>query len=177
MMTARLIFLCFGPALMLLAPAGAAAPTGPSGTTALGWGPHVGLTVDPDQIHLGVHLQVGPPQPGVRFRPAFDLGFGDNVTAIALNFDAVCLLRTRDPRLMPYLGAGIGANYYDFDRGVSARRRDDRDEGDGSDVEPGVNLLGGFDWRLRGGAHFFGEARIGLVDAPDLKLTIGWTFF
>ena len=34
-----------------------------------GWGPHFGVTMDPDQIHFGMHLHFGARGEGVRFQP------------------------------------------------------------------------------------------------------------
>jgi len=47
---------------------------------------------------------------------------------------------------------------------------------DGSNTEVGLNLLGGIDRGLSDGSRFFIETKLGLVDAPDVKFTVGWTF-
>ena len=38
-------------------------------------------------------------------------------------------------------------------------------------------MLGGVEKGLSGGNRLFLEAKMGMVDAPDLKLTLGWTFY
>jgi len=45
-----------------------------------GWGPHIGLGGDPDQLLLGLHFDVGRIAPRVRFQPDVELGIGDNHT-------------------------------------------------------------------------------------------------
>lgn len=150
---------------------------GLGGTNVLGWGPHFGVTIDPEQIHLGMHLNYGPPRLGIQVRPGFDVGFGDDLIALALNFDVVYRFETADRDLMTFAGAGLGANYYDFDRDRAGPGDADFGTVDDSEVEPGLNILGGIDYDIGGGTHFFAEAKAGLIDAPDLKLTVGWVFF
>ena len=60
-----------------------------------GWGPRGGLTVDPDQIHFGVHTDFGNFAQHIRFQPNFELGFGDNRTIAALNFEGAYRFRSR----------------------------------------------------------------------------------
>ena len=65
----------------------------------------------------------------------------------------------------PYLGGGIGPVFYSADYGNSWS-------------EFGLYLQFGVG---KGSAqsesgHFFIEGKLGLVDAPDFKATVGWTF-
>ncbi len=41
----------------------------------------------------------------------------------------------------------------------------------------GLNVLGGIEKGLSDGDRFFTEAKLGFADAPDFKLTVGWTFY
>jgi len=134
-----------------------------------GWGPRVGLTVDPDQIHFGAHLDFGNFGRRVRFQPNFELGFGDNITLAALNLEAAYRFQSTWAIWTPYLGGGLGLNYYSWDN--------DRDHGDDSDTKVGLNVLGGVERGLASGDRFFAEIKIGIGDSPDFKFTIGWTFF
>ncbi len=132
-----------------------------------GWGPRVGLTLDPDQVHFGAHADFGNFAQRVRFQPNFELGIGDDFTIGAANFEANYRFRETWNVWTPYLGGGVGILFIDHDtEGL----------GDGSDTEFGASVLGGIEKGLSGGNRFFVEAKLGLVDAPDLKLTIGWTF-
>ena len=63
-----------------------------------GWGPRVGLSLNPDQIHFGAHLDCGHFARHIRLQPNLELGFGDDVklfTAnIAVGWGAVLLIGT-----------------------------------------------------------------------------------
>lgn len=167
-MKTRLFLLgLFGAFFLLIPPASHAQ----SNTT--GWGPHFGVTVDPDQVHVGMHLHFGTRGEGVRFQPNFDIGFGDDITLIALNFDVVYRFRGGRADWAPFIGGGLGANFYDWDDD----RFDPGDNFDDEDVEPGFNIVGGVDHGVGGGNRFYIEGKLGLIDAPDLKLTVGWTLF
>jgi len=124
-----------------------------------------GLTVDPDQVHLGLHVNAGQFAPKVRFQPSFEVGFGSDRVVGTFNVDA---LYTFDPRpWVPYLGGGLA---------VSLKYRDSaRGDGDGDfAVGAGLNLVGGFEWGEAG--KYLLEARVGVGDIPDFKLTVGLNF-
>jgi hypothetical protein len=57
-----------------------------------------------------------------------------------------------------YAGGGPAINWYDTDQG--------------SDAKGGVNLLVGLEFNEK----FFFEVKGGLVDSPDLKVGVGYTF-
>jgi opacity protein-like surface antigen len=133
-----------------------------------GWGPRVGLTMDPDQVHVGMHMDYGVFGPRVRFQPNVEAGFGDNLTLIAFNFEAAYRFRDRWDAWTPYLGGGLGLNWVNWDSGYG--------NGD-SDTDIGASLLGGIERGLKNGNRFFLEAKLGLADSPDAKFTAGWTFY
>jgi hypothetical protein len=149
--------------LVLFHPAPARAETG-----VLAGGLRLGFSVDPDQIVFGGQLQVGPVAPQLTFDPSLDLGFGDDVTTIAMNFDLHYHFLLEDSDWRPYVGPGIGIAFYEFDRQPPFS--------DDSDTEVGGNIVLGTDVRTRAGNDFFGEFRLGLGDIPDLKLMVGWNF-
>lgn len=124
-----------------------------------------GATIDPDQVHIGVHINAGQFAPKVRFQPSFELGFGNDRIVGAINIDA---LYTFDPRpWRPYLGGGLGVSLISRDSGP----------GDGDDdlnVEAGLNLIAGFEWGAR--HRYLLEARAGVGDIPDFKVTVGISF-
>jgi len=130
-----------------------------------GWGPRVGLTFSPDQFHFGAHMDFGNFAQHIRFQPNVEIGFGDNLTLIALNGEAAYRFASRWDVWTPYLGGGIGAFIFSADHGR------------GSDTQFGACILGGIEKGLTNGARFFIEAKLGLADAPDLKTTVGWTFY
>ena len=130
-----------------------------------GWGPRVGLTMDPDQVHVGAHMDYGVFGPRVRFQPNVEVGFGEDITLVAFNFEAAYRFRDRWDAWTPYLGGGLGLNWWNYDRY------------DDSDTDVGASLLGGIERGLKSGNRFFIEAKLGLADSPDAKFTAGWTFY
>ncbi len=116
-----------------------------------------GLSMDPDQVFFGGHVETSPLVENLRFRPNVDIGLGDNITLIAFNFDFTYTFAARRPWNL-YGGAGPAINWVDFDSG--------------SDTEGGFNLIVGA--KHRDGMFF--EMRIGVMDSPDLKFGVGYTF-
>ena len=132
-----------------------------------GWGPRVGLSLNPDQVHFGAHLDYGQFANHVRFQPNLELGFGDGVKLFTANAEAAYRFSSTWDVWTPYLGGGIGVNIKSIDDG----------EDNTSQTDLGVNLLGGLEKGLGNGDRFFVEAKVSLNDVPDAKIAIGWTFF
>jgi len=130
-----------------------------------GWGPRVGLTFGPDQFHFGAHLDFGNFGHHVRFQPNVEIGFGDGGTLFAINGEAAYRFASRWDVWTPYLGGGIGAFISSPNGGGDSR------------TDFGASILGGIEKGLANGHRFFIEAKLGLADAPDLKTTVGWTFY
>ena len=132
----------------------------------VGFGLRAGVTSDPDQFHVGAHIDAGEFAEDVRFRPSVELGFGDDVFVGVISLDVLYQFMVAAGR--PYAGGGVALAYYDFDN--DARRF----EGRSNEVEAGFNLFGGFEWE--GAQRYLIEARLGLGDLPDFKLTAGISF-
>lgn len=132
-----------------------------------GWGPRLGLSSDPDQVHFGAHFDYGHFAQHVRFQPNLELGVSDHLTLLTINAEAAYRFSTEWEVWTPYLGGGLGVNVKSWDNGHN----------DDSDTDLGVNLLGGIEKGLDNGDRFFIEAKFSLNDVPDLKATIGWTFY
>jgi len=137
-----------------------------------GWGPRVGLSVDPDQVHFGAHIDYGMLSRHVRLQPNVELGFGDHVDLFTLNAEAAYRFSDRWDVWSPYLGGGLGANIRRYDNDFYHNNGHDN-----SDTEVGVNILGGIEKGLSNGDRFFVEAKFSLNDVPDIKVTVGWTFY
>jgi len=134
------------------------------------WGIRGGATFDPDQIHLGVHMNGGELFTDGWFIPNIEVGFGDDLTLIALNPELVYKFNRRSSADWGfYIGAGLGINFYTWD--------DDEFGGDGSETELGVNCLGGMSRKLSAGNDLFFELKLGAADSPDAKVTVGLTFY
>jgi len=133
-----------------------------------GWGPRIGLTSDPDQIHFGAHFDFGRFARHLRWQPNVEVGVGSDQTVVAWNiFEVAYRFAGRWDRWSPYLGGGMGLNVYGGRDGIL----------DDTTSRVGVSALGGIEKGLSGGDRMFLEAKVGLDDSPDLKLTVGWTFF
>jgi hypothetical protein len=135
-----------------------------------GWGPRIGLSLDPDQVHFGAHMDVGMLSRHVRFQPNVEFGFGEHVDLFTLNAEAAYRFSERWDAWSPYLGGGLGANIRRYESGRHPHHNN-------SDTELGVNLLGGIERGLSSGDRFFVEAKFSLNDVPDAKVTVGWTFY
>lgn len=126
-----------------------------------GPGIRVGLGVDPDLFMFGAHLESDPLVDRLRFRPNLEVGIGDDLTLIAINAEFAYWFPGRRAWSL-YAGGGPALNIYRFGSGS---RRD-------SDAEPGFNILVGVAHR----EGLFTEFKIGALDSPELRLTVGFAF-
>lgn len=110
-----------------------------------------------NQIFFGGHVETAPLVNRLRFRPGLDVGLGDDATLLAFNFDFTYTFPSRSPWNL-YAGGGPAINWINTDRS--------------DDTEGGFNLLVGA--KNRDGLFF--ELRLGLVDSPDVKFGVGYTF-
>jgi hypothetical protein len=134
-------------------------------------GLRAGWTVDPDQFHFGGHIQLSELFPGFRLRPGAEIGFGDDVTQLALNGDLVYrFTELETAEWGVFVGGGLGWYYTKFDLPEGY-------EGDDDTTDLGLTGLGGIVRKLSGGQELSLEFRLGLEDAPDFKVTVGLTFF
>ncbi|MGE3190132.1 MAG: hypothetical protein AB7N90_10665, partial [Vicinamibacterales bacterium] len=122
-----------------------------------------GVSVDPDQVYLGAHLETAPLVDRLVFRPNLEAGFGDDLTHVGVNLEFAYKFPSNGPWAL-YAGGGPAANFYRFDRGPGRE--------DGTATEGGLNLLVG----VEQASGLFFEFKVGAVDSPDLKFGVGWTF-
>lgn len=134
-----------------LLPASAAAQVAP--------GLRGGVSIDPDQVYVGGHIETEPLVERLVFRPNVEIGFGDDVTLAAFNFEFLWKFPRRGSEWGFYAGGGPGINLYQF-------------EGPGDDTEAGFNFVGGLE-TTRG---FFFEFKLGVHESPDFKFGVGYTF-
>ncbi|HXW03845.1 MAG TPA: hypothetical protein VD833_01330 [Vicinamibacterales bacterium] len=121
------------------------------------FGVRAGVSVDPDQFYFGGHLETQPLVDRLRFRPNVEIGVGDDVTVVALNFEFAYFFPSRQQWQL-YAGAGPALNIFDTDRD--------------SDAEAGFNILVGAQ-HSRG---LFFEFKVGTIDSPDFKFGVGYTW-
>ena len=129
-------------------------------TQAWAQGPGVrgGVSIDPDQFYFGGHYETPPLVDRLHFRPNLEVGIGDDVVTTAINFEFVYKFPSRSPWRL-YAGGGPAVNFYSFDN-------------DNSETEGGFNFLIGAEQR----SGLFFELKVGVIDSPDLKFGVGYTW-
>jgi hypothetical protein len=130
----------------------------PSAQAQIRGGVQGGISVDPDQVYFGGHAQTAPLVDRLRFRPSVDVGIGENLTMVAVNFDFTYAFPARGPWNL-YVGGGPSANFYNHDGG-------------GSNTGAGFSFIVGAQQR----SGLFFEAKVGAGDAAKLKFGVGYTF-
>ncbi len=122
------------------------------------FGLRAGVSADPTQFHFGPHYVSDPLIANLTFRPNMEIGLGNDVTTAALNaeFAYGIPLSNRDATL--YIGAGPALNIY--------RHDSDTDAGGGFNILVGLEHENGM----------FGEVKVGTIDSPEFKFTVGFTF-
>lgn len=124
----------------------------------------MGVGTGPDQFFVGGHLDIGPLTSNISFRPNLEVGVGDGQTTVAFNAEFVYWFDRRRAPWRLYVGGGPALIVYRFNAGR---------EGDAhSDVRPGLNVLIG----LAHARGLFSEFKVGLIDSPELKFTLGYSF-
>ena len=132
---------------------------------AQGLGGRVGASVDPDQFYAGVHYETTELAERLRFRPNVEVGVGDELTLVALNFEFIYRLPPDAPRLPGslsmwhlYVGGGPALNIFRFPKDTQS--------------EGGFNGLIG----LAHSSGLFAEAKVGALKSPSFKFGVGYTF-
>jgi len=126
-----------------------------------------GVSVDPDQIILGGHLNLGQFMNDLYFMPNLTLGLGDDLTIVAVSPDVAYAFPVPDIGAL-YVGGLFTLQWIKSDieehSGVDA---------DDTDMEVGIHVIGGL---ILDSFPMFFEANVGIDDAPDLKAVVGYTF-
>jgi hypothetical protein len=135
----------------------------------MGWGVRGGLSVDPDQFFFGAHGQFEFLE-NFYFMPNATLGLGNDLTIFALTPDLIYAFPVEDIGQL-YTGGILSIQFWKFDEPAGLPENSTFDD---TQTEIGIHVLGGL--ALESVPVFF-EANIGLDDAPDLKLAVGYTFF
>jgi len=115
------------------------------------------MSVEPDQVYFGGHLETSALVDRLHFRPNVEVGFGNNLTLLTANMEFVYKFPASGGWGL-YAGGGPALNIYMVD--------------DDSSSEAGVNFLVGVE--NRNGLFF--EFKAGAIDSPDFKFGVGWTF-
>ena len=136
------------------------------------YGARGGISLNPDQFHGGLFLDAGRLTSSLWFQPSFEFGLGNGVWLAAANMDALYPF-AGGRSMRPYLGGGVGFNFFDVQDGVG--------EGRGLEIEPVLNVVGGLEWgaprrKSRAPFRYVLEARLGVGATPDFKISAGITF-
>jgi len=121
------------------------------------FGLRAGGTIDPEQFHFGVHAITDPLFENFTFRPNLEVGVSSFVI-VATNFEFAYAFPLEKKPFSIYAGVGPSV--------IVAADSDDVDAGGG------INILFG----LEHDNGFMGEIKVGTIDSPDLKFTVGFTF-
>jgi hypothetical protein len=121
-------------------------------------GLRAGVSGSPDQFYAGVHYETADLVDRLRFRPNVEIGVGDDVTLVALNFEFCYHARLPRTAWSVYGGGGPALNIY--------RSAND------TTPEGGFNILVGLEHR-RG---LFTELKVGALNSPSVKFAIGYVF-
>ena len=155
----RVLLLTIGLCLLATATASAQRPFGFHGL-----GPRGGITINPDQVHFGGHLDLGDLAPQLMLFPNLEVGFGNSLTVVAPMFELDFRFLEDWGSWNPYVGGAIGPVFVSHERG-------------GENTELGITIQGGIARQMtRASGFFFLEFKLGLVDYPDAKFTLGWSF-
>ena len=128
------------------------------------FGVRAGASMDPDQFHSGGHAITEPLMENFTFRPNLEIGVGNDVTAITVNFEFAYQIPFPKQQFSIYVGAGPALNIYRF--GDSFPQSDDWDTGGGFNIMFGIEHRNGL----------MGELKVGTIDSPEVKFTVGYTF-
>jgi len=123
-----------------------------------GFGFRAGATADPDQFHFGFHVETNPFVSHLTFRPNLEIGLGSGVTTIAANIEFAYKIHLSKSPFSVYLGAGPALDVYHYS--------------DRTHTGGGFNVLAGLEHR----SGLFGEVKVGAIDSPSFKFTVGFTF-
>jgi hypothetical protein len=125
-------------------------------------GVRAGISGSPTQFYAGVHYETEPLVEHLRFRPNIEVGVGDDQTLVALNFELAYFIPLSQTRRRNewslYVGAGPALNIDRF--------RNDTKTGGGFNILIGAQHAHGL----------FTELKVGMVDSPNVRFGVGYTF-
>ncbi|MBD3403275.1 hypothetical protein GF420_10305 [candidate division GN15 bacterium] len=145
--------------VLALAGNGLTQPYGPTNS----FGVRAGFGIDPDQFVFGGQAVLGQVLKVARFSPSVDVGFGDDLTTVVGNVDLRVHLSPPRAAAGLYVGGGPSLAWIDPDIGDS-------------DTEIGFSAAGGLMAAMGQSNMYTLEARVGLGDVPDFRLTVGILF-
>ena len=157
-----------GPAILLSLFLFAAAAHAQGGPGFRCWGLRAGASDRPDQVVVGIQLDLGNLIEELTFEPFLDLGVGDDQTILMVGAPAFY----RWPESGPfdfYGGGGIAFGFVDRDEA------DEPGEDDGLEFAIAPMLAGGLAWPV-GESEAGVELAVTGAELPNVKLVFRWMF-
>ena len=127
----------------------------------IGAGVRAGISGTPDQVVVGGQAMLGPVAPFIQLVPSVDFGFGDDASTTAINIDFRINLPSL-PKVSPNLYIGAGPTIMLV-----------RPNGEDRRTDIGFNAIAGVKIPMGLISHYNLEARLGVGDAPDIKVLFG----
>jgi hypothetical protein len=119
-------------------------------------GARAGASGGPEQFFVGAHVETPSLGHNVTFRPNAEIGFGSDLTLLAVNLDLVHWSRIPNTEWRVYAGGGVGTNLI----------FDDFDEND--ILDGNVNAVIG----VQHTSGLYAEMRVGMT--PGVKVAVGY---
>jgi hypothetical protein len=129
-----------------------------------GIGVLVGVSAAPDQIYFGANFMAAKVASNFWFRPGGEVGFGDSHTLASFNGEFIYLIDIHKKPWSAYFGGGPAL--------IIDTTHNDPPANNSTNVGPGFNFLAG----IRKSKGLFSEIKVGLIDAPEFKFGVGYTF-
>jgi hypothetical protein len=167
MKTSARILVALAIAAVAAAPALAQEEAGGASPTLQKFGLRAGWTSwdSLNQFHFGAHYLAGELFPNVELTPNVEIGVGDDATIVAVQADLAYQFTEFFQKPWGLYGGGsLAFNYY-------------KPSGFDSDTDLGLSLVAGGKYDFASGRQGMLEIRVGLMDSPDFKLTVGTTLF
>jgi hypothetical protein len=116
-----------------------------------------GVSIDPEQVYAGTHLELGPIVDRLFVRPGVEGGIGDGLSLAAINVELIYKFELPGSRWSIYQGGGPSVNIYRVN--------------ETTDVGGGVSYVFGFGHEN----GFFAEFKVGSNSSPNIKFGAGYT--
>lgn len=148
---------------VLTAPA-VAQNTAQQGNEQGGIGVLAGVSAAPDQFYFGVNFMAAKVASNFWFRPGGEVGLGNSRTVVGFNGEFIYLVDIHKSPWSAYFGGGPAL--------MIDTTHNDAPAENNTNVGPGFNFLAG----IRKSKGLFSEIKVGLMDSPEFKFGIGFTF-
>ena len=123
-----------------------------------------GVSAAPDQFYFGGNWMAAKVATNFWFRPGAEVGFGNSQTVVGINGEFIYLLDIHKSPWSVYFGGGPAL--------IIDTVHNDPPVSNNTTVGPGFNFLAG----IRKSKGLFSEIKVGVMDSPEFKFGIGYTF-